>query len=49
MELDSYRAVQNIAKQVHDHLGQSINAISTEYSIAARAKELLSDFGATET
>ncbi len=49
MELDSYREVQNIAKRVHDHLGLFINSASTEHFIAAKAEELLSEFGATET
>ena len=49
MELEIYRDVQNIAKKVHDHLGDFIHSESTERTIAKKASELLSDFGAKDT
>lgn len=49
MELETYRAVQDIAKKTHEHLGDFINSESTEQSIAKKASELLSDFGAKDT
>jgi Xaa-Pro aminopeptidase len=49
LELEIYRDVQNIAKKTHEHLGAFINSESTEQSIAKKACELLSDFGAKDT
>jgi Xaa-Pro aminopeptidase len=49
LELEAYRDVQNIAKKTHDHLASFIHSESTERSIAKKASELLSDFGAKDT
>ena len=49
IDMAAYKDVQNIAKKVHEQLGAYININSTEVSIAKKAKELLSDFGAKDT
>jgi len=47
--LHAYKEVQGIAKRVHSVLGGYISPQSSEISIAKKATELLSDFGAPET
>ncbi len=49
MNLDQYKKVQHIAKKVLSLLDEFITADSTEFSISEKAKELLIEFGVSET
>ena len=49
MEFEIYKKAQDAAKKVHAALGEFIDSESTERSIAAKSKELLSAQGVTDT
>jgi len=49
MKFETYRKIQNVAKEVHGILGEHIDSESTEHSIAEKAIELLVERGITDT
>lgn len=48
MQVEDYKRVQNLAKNVHAQLGDRITASSTEHSMALDAARLLAELGASD-